>query len=171
MTTHVFLNVNMNISLARRQGSGYGLVSETLTLKNIFSWVFALLGKINKLVLVLPKMPNCEFYKSQVQRLVRSCPKWSAKMSSTFQTSSIDSYRRFVLKLWPKNVAYSFHGMLCKYVCGCLCVFKSKQFKCTVKIVVFVFLFRLLLAAMHYSENAHRPPAHDQMGNISVQVK
>ncbi|XP_026128189.1 uncharacterized protein LOC113108962 isoform X2 [Carassius auratus] len=59
-----------------------------------------------------------------------------AKLSPHHQTSSLESFHSVILRFAPKNVVFTFIGMLC----------------------------RLYLAAMHYNENADRPQAETEEG-------
>ncbi|XDV25779.1 hypothetical protein PO909_029637 [Leuciscus waleckii] len=66
-----------------------------------------------------------------------------AKLSPHHQTSSIEGFHSLILKFAPKNVVFPFLGMLS----------------------------RLLLAALHYNENADRKPACNESGDVSVRVR
>ncbi|KAJ8369539.1 hypothetical protein SKAU_G00095670 [Synaphobranchus kaupii] len=60
------------------------------------------------------------------------------KLSPLYQTSSVEAFHSLILRFAPKNVTFSFLGMLC----------------------------RLLLTAMHYNENADRPQATTSSGEL-----
>ncbi|KAJ8369542.1 hypothetical protein SKAU_G00095700 [Synaphobranchus kaupii] len=60
------------------------------------------------------------------------------KLSPLYQTSSIEAFHSLILRFAPKNVTFTFLGMLC----------------------------RLLLTAMHYNENADRPQATTSSGEL-----
>ncbi|KAK7945009.1 hypothetical protein WMY93_000737 [Mugilogobius chulae] len=66
-----------------------------------------------------------------------------AKMSPEYHTSSLESFHSLILRFAPKNVVFSFPGMLC----------------------------RLKLAALHYNENAARPHAATSSGQLRYSIE
>ncbi|KAL0966167.1 hypothetical protein UPYG_G00291830 [Umbra pygmaea] len=76
------------------------------------------------------------FYKLEKLLTNKRTLKDVAKLSPHPQTSSLEAFHAIILRFAPKNVVFSFIGMLC----------------------------RLYLAAMHYNENADRPQAETEEG-------
>ncbi|XP_039675675.1 uncharacterized protein LOC120571041 [Perca fluviatilis] len=76
------------------------------------------------------------FYKLEKLLTNKRTLKDVANLSPHHQTSWLEAFRAVVLRFAPKNVVFSFIGMLC----------------------------RLYLAAMHYNENADRPQAETEEG-------
>ncbi|XP_051994441.1 uncharacterized protein LOC127652376 [Xyrauchen texanus] len=73
------------------------------------------------------------------QRLLKDV----SKLSPHHQTSTVEGFHSLILKFAPKNVAFSFLGML----------------------------NRLHLAALHYNENSNREYACNRSGEPSIKVK
>ncbi|XP_073731245.1 uncharacterized protein [Misgurnus anguillicaudatus] len=76
-------------------------------------------------------------YNLQKELTKKTVLKDTAKLSPHYQTSSLESFHSVILLFAPKNVVYSYLGMLC----------------------------RLYLAALHYNENADRGQATTSSGD------
>ena len=121
------------------------------------------------------------------------------KLSSKYQTSTLEAFHSVILRFTPKNVVFPFIGMLCRYVhicwpatyifltleqyrpkdmcrylcCGDYVVVVWYCNQCSPMTVLLphpIFSFRLYLAAMHFNENAGRCQAKTNSGRLRYKL-
>lgn len=85
------------------------------------------------------------------------------RLSAALQTSSLESFHSLIIQFAPKSHAFSYMGMLCRYVAISHCTYIRS-------IMYYVNACRQQLAALHFNENAARKQATTSTGESRYDI-
>lgn len=94
------------------------------------------------------------------------------KLSPLYQTSQIEEFYSTVNHFAPKMVSFSYYGMYCRYVYDIILMLNNLFLWLFNghKSMLFFFLLRLMVAALHFNENTSRVKAATKEGNIQYKI-